>query len=39
MASWWNDNLMKWQVDKIAKVDKRKVDEMIIWWNDNLMKW
>ncbi len=42
--NWWNDKLMKWQVDEMTswwndKLMKWQVDEMTSWWNDKLIKW
>ncbi len=49
MTGWWNDRLMKWQVDEMAgcqnagwlnyRLSKEQVDQMTGWWNDRLMNW
>ncbi len=44
MASWQNDKLTKWQVDKMTswwnnKLTKRQVDEITSWQNGKLTKW
>ncbi len=44
MISWWNDNLMKWEVDEMRswwneKLMKWEADEMKSWWNEKLVKW
>ncbi len=37
-GSWWNGNLVQWEVD--AKyLMKWQVSGMISWWNGKLMKW
>ncbi len=44
MTGWWNDRLMKWQVDEMTgwwndRLIKWHAIEVIKWWNDILMKW
>jgi len=47
-TGWWNDKLMKWQVDQIIKfikcqkvkweVNEKAVYEATSWWSNKLMK-
>jgi hypothetical protein len=37
MASWQNDELIKWQW--FGTLAECQVNEMLLWWNNNEIKW